>query len=118
MGVTRFVAPGPEVAIATPTRPDDRDADPSGRARVALGHVPGALLVAGKHVPHGRPPRDRVVGGQDRPTRNPEHDVDALCLERAQNGVGAHHSRHPAASLNLSDAIAFTDIRWTLRWSW
>ncbi len=24
MGVTRFVAPGPEVAIATPTRPDAR----------------------------------------------------------------------------------------------
>ena len=71
-----------------------RDADPAGGARVALGHVPGALLVAGEHVAHGRPARDRVVGGQDRAAGDAEHDVDALRLERAQDRVGAEHSRH------------------------
>ena len=42
IGVTRFVAPGPGRG--------ERDADPAGRARVALGHVARALLVAGEHV--------------------------------------------------------------------
>ena len=61
IGVTRFVAPGPGRR--------DRDSDLSGGARVALGHVACALLVAGQHVPHGRAPRDRVVGraGSRRP---------------------------------------------------
>ena len=42
MPVTRFVAPGPEVAM--------RDADLARRARVAVGHVRGALLVADEDV--------------------------------------------------------------------
>ena len=36
-GVTMFVAPGPDVTIATPTLPD--------RARVTRGHEARALLV-------------------------------------------------------------------------
>ena len=55
---------------------------------------PGALLVAGEHVPHGRAARDRVVGRQDRAARDPERDVDALVLERAQDRVGAEHAGH------------------------
>ena len=91
IGVTRFVAPGPEVAKATPTRP--------GRARVALGHVTGALLVAREHVADGRAASDRVVERQDRAAREPEDDVDALGLEGAEDRVGAvhpYHSRPPA----------------------
>ena len=57
MPVVRFVAPGPEVAIATPTLP--------ARARVAVGHVGGALLVAHEDVAD-RVVEHGVVGGQDR----------------------------------------------------
>ena len=42
IGVTRLVAPGPEVAMQTPTRPV--------AARVALGRVAGALLVPHEDV--------------------------------------------------------------------
>ena len=72
IGVTRFVAPGPEVAIATP---------PAGRARVALRHVSGALLVTREDVAHGRPAGHRVVERQDRPAREAEHHVDSFRLE-------------------------------------
>ena len=44
IAVTRFVAPG--------ARGRDRDPDPARGARVALGHVARALLVAGEHVAH------------------------------------------------------------------
>ena len=66
MPVTRLVAPGPEVAIATPTLPR--------RARVAVGHVRGALLVPDQDVAD-RVVEHRVVGGQDRPARIAEDDV-------------------------------------------
>ena len=41
-GVTRFVAAGPEVTIATPGL--------AGHVGVPLGHVAGALLVTHEHV--------------------------------------------------------------------
>ena len=99
IGVTRFVAPGPGRR--------DRDPDLPGRARVALGHVPCALLVAGEHVPHRRAARDRVVGRQDRAARNPEGDVDAFVLERAQDRVRAEHAwllaqRHTSSKCSTS----------------
>ena len=75
----------------------DRDADPSRRARVALRHVPCALLVAGEDVTHGRPARERVVGREDGAAGKPEGDVDPLGLERAEDRVGAVHS-HATAS--------------------
>ena len=56
----------------------DRDADLARGARVALGHVAGALLVPGEHVPDGRSARERVVGRQDRAAGDPEGDFDAL----------------------------------------
>src|SRR6185437_5048393 len=65
--------------------------DASGRARVSLGHVAGALLVPRKHVPHGRAARHRVVERQDRPARHAEHDVHALRFEAAEDRVCAVH---------------------------
>ena len=56
MPVTRLVAPGPDVAIG--------DADAAARARVAVGHVRRALLVAHQHVADGVV-EHRVVGRQD-----------------------------------------------------
>ena len=69
----------------------DRDADAAGGARVALGHVAGALLVPREHVAHGGAARHRVVERQDRAARQPEHHVDALRLERAEDRVCAVH---------------------------
>ena len=72
MPVTRLVAPGPEVAIATPTLPRG--------ARVAVGHVRRALLVADEDVAD-RVLEQRVVGRHDRAARITEHDVDAFADE-------------------------------------
>ena len=83
IGVTRLVAPGPGGG--------ERDAGPARRTCVALGHVARALLVPGEDVAHGRPAGDRVVDRQDRPAGDAEDDLDALGLERAEDGVGAEH---------------------------
>ena len=70
MPVTMLVAPGPGRR--------DRDADLAARARVAVGHVRGALLVAHEHVP------DRIV----------EHRI----VGRKDGAAGvAEHGRHPFA---------------------
>ena len=55
----------------------NRDADPAARARIAVGHVRRALLVAHEHVPD-RIIEHRVVGRQDRAARIPEHVGDAF----------------------------------------
>ena len=55
--VTRLVAPGPDVAMQTPTRPRG--------AGVAVGHVGGALLVADEDVVDGGELSQRVVDGED-----------------------------------------------------
>ncbi len=83
IGVTRFVAPGPEVASTTPTGPRG--------ARVALRHVAGALLVADEDVSHRRAARDRVVDRQDRPAGHAEAHLDALGLHDPEDQVGAEH---------------------------
>ena len=73
-------------------RPGGRhgDADLAGRARVALRHVAGALLVAHQHVLDRRPRRgERVVDREDRPAGDPEADLDAARLERADDGLRA-----------------------------
>ena len=48
--------------------------------RVALGHVPGTLLVAHEDVAD-RGVEQRVVGRQDAAAWEAEHDLDALHLE-------------------------------------
>ena len=78
----------------------ERDADAARRARVALRHVAGALLVAGEHVPDRRAARERVVGRQDRAAGDAEHGLDALRLERAQQSVGAVHPHQTASVRN------------------
>src|SRR5581483_8310505 len=62
------------------------------------GHVAGALLVAGEHVAQRRAARERVVDREDRTPGDPEGDLDALGLERAEDCVGAQHARHVATS--------------------
>jgi hypothetical protein len=66
---------------------------PGSRARVALGHVATAFLVAHEHVldlgvPH------RVVERQDRRARDPEDKLDPLALHHAHCGFGGGHLRH------------------------
>src|SRR5439155_14470877 len=73
------------------TRGRHRNADPAGGARVALGHVAGALLVPRENVPHGGAARHRVVERQDGAARQPEHHVDALGLERAKDRIRSVH---------------------------
>ena len=66
------------------------DADPARGARVALRHVAGALLVAHQHVLDlGSRRGERVVDRKDRPAGDPEADLDAARLERADNGLRA-----------------------------
>ena len=74
IAVTRFVAPGPLVAIATPTCPAG--------AGVALGGVPGRRLVAHQDVAD-RAVVEGVVDRQAGPAGDAEDRVDAGALERA-----------------------------------
>ena len=68
MPVTMFVAPGPEVAMATPTPPPG--------ARVAVSHVRGALFVAHQNVVQlGF--AERVVDGKNRASRVAKNVADA-----------------------------------------
>ena len=76
--MTRFVAPGPDVAA---------HADLAGGGGVTLGRMTGTLLVAHEDVADLGGVHDRVVGGQDGATRNPEHDLDARVLGHAPGSV-------------------------------
>ena len=73
IGVTRLVAPGPEVAMQTPTRP--------GRLRVALGRVTCTLLVPDQDVAQLGRVEQRVVRRQDGPARDAEDDFHPDFLE-------------------------------------
>src|SRR5581483_6781720 len=84
------------------SRRGEGDADAARRASVALGHVPGALLVAGEHVADARAAGDRVVGGEDRAAGYPEGDLDPFRLQGAQDRVGAEHP-HRANSAVVTD---------------
>ena len=75
----------------TRSRGRDGDADAAGSARVALRHVAGALLVPREDVANRRAARERVVGGKDRAAGKSEDDLDALGLQRAEQGIGAVH---------------------------
>src|SRR5439155_4573625 len=58
----------------------DADAGLSGRLRVAVGRVRGALLVSAQDVADRRV-EDRVVEGQDRAAGDAEHHLDTFLLE-------------------------------------
>ena len=65
------------------------DADATGRRRIPLGGVPGALLVAHEDVPHRGGVHQRVVGRQDRAAGDAEDGVDAEVLQRLDQGLRA-----------------------------
>ena len=81
MPVTRFVAPGPDVPMHTPTR--------AGDAGVAVGGVGPALLVADEDVAQLRVVAQDVVERQDHAARVAEEDIDALAKEGLAQDVGA-----------------------------
>ena len=81
IGVTRLVAPGPEVAMQTP--------DLAGHHRVALGGVARALLVPDEDVPDVLGVVERVVRRQDRAAGNAEYDVSPHVLERADQRLSS-----------------------------
>ena len=62
------------------TRCRDRDADSAAGARVAVGHVRGALFVPHQHVTD-RVIEHGVVGGENRAARIPEDRVHAFMDE-------------------------------------
>ena len=62
------------------TRRHQRHAGTAGDVGIALGHVPGALLVAHEDVADRRL-QQRVVGRQDAPAGEPEDDLDRLHLQ-------------------------------------
>src|SRR5262249_45696259 len=62
------------------TRRGDRHADPSACARISVGHMRGALLMANEHV-MDRVLRHRVVRGQNRAAWISEHRRDAVLNE-------------------------------------
>src|SRR5262245_56101458 len=74
--------------------------------REPLGHVAGALLVADEDVADGRVDQ-RVVHGQDRPARQPEHDLGALHLEALDEGLGSRqfHWSSFAWSVRMGAAV-------------
>ena len=84
MPVTRLVAPGPEVAMATPL---------SRRARIAIGGVGGALLMTRQDVMDILVVDEGVVGGKDGPTRVAKYRVHTLASEYFPNQLcsGALH---------------------------
>ena len=81
MAVTRLVAPGPDVAMQTPTL--------SGRHRVALGRVTGPLLVAHQDVADQLALAERIVDRKDGAAGDAEDDLDPDTLQRLHQRLGA-----------------------------
>src|SRR5205823_6249602 len=71
---------------------------------VALGRVPGALLVADQDVPQSRV-EQRVVRGQDRAARDAEDDLRPSRLQTADEGLRSGHLLcHVGAFCRVRDA--------------
>ena len=79
--VTRLVAPGPEVAMQTPTL--------SRGAGVAVGHVGCALLVADEDVVDGGEFSEGVVDGEDGAAGVAEDGGGAFAGEGGPEDFGA-----------------------------
>ena len=90
----------------------NRDADAAARARVAVGHVRRALLVADQHVPD-RKLEHRVVGRQDRAARVAE-DVGHAFAHQAfpQDLCASLSSQLPR---KLQTAIAIAELKFQIR---
>ena len=83
------------------TRGGDGDADLAARARVAVGHVRRALLVADEHVAN-RILQHGVVRGQDRAAGIAEHVLDVQVRERLAEYFGASEL-HSVLACTASD---------------
>lgn len=81
MGVTRFVAPGPDVAMQTPAA--------AGAHRVALRRVTRALLVPDEDVTYVLGVVEGVVGRKDRSARDSEYGLCPCVFEGLHQGLGA-----------------------------
>ena len=66
----------------------------SRRAGVAVGHVRGRLLVAGRDHAYARLVTQRGHDPVDLYARNPEHDLDAFSYERPGEGFSSAHFDH------------------------
>ena len=68
---------------------DEGDAGPPGGARIAVGRVQRALLVAHEDVLHLLLLEERVVDEEDGAPRVAEHELDTLFLQAADGDLGA-----------------------------
>src|SRR5690606_6914546 len=85
----------------------DADTDVAGPgAGVALGHVRGALHMAGKGVGDAAGCLERRVEGVDRRAGNTERVGDALALEDLNCRAGSGHSSHGVLLLRPSDSLS------------
>ena len=82
-----------------------RHAHAAAGAREAVGHVHGALLVPRQDVVDGVV-RHRVVDGQDRAARIPEHVGDALPREALPDDPGAAERRRLGAAAPRASGLA------------
>ena len=102
---------GDDVRGARPAR-HEADAGSPGHARVAVGHMGRALLVAREDVTDGRIV-ERVVDFDDGAAGIPEDHVDALGLEGSDDGARAGHllplvrGRGPGSERRAGDGGAF-----------
>ena len=88
------VQPGDHVGACRSGRAD-ADADVAGdRSGVALGHVRGALDVAGEDMADAAVVLHRRVERVDRGAREAEDGVDALLLQDGDCGVDGAHAWH------------------------
>lgn len=98
MPVSRLVAPGPDVATQTPTRPETRAYPDAG--------VGGVLLGPHQHMVE-RTADERVVKRADRRPGIPKQGVDSLQLQALDHSRSSrHHGERPPFRENTSLNIA------------
>src|SRR5690606_22918935 len=85
-------------------------------AGVALGHVRGALHMAGEGVGDAAGCLERRVEGVDRRAGNAERVGDALALEDLNCRAGSGHSSHGVLLLRPSDSHSRRARGELLRW--
>ena len=92
------------------TRGRDGHADAAARARIAVGHVRGALLVADQHVPD-RVLEHRVVGGQNRAAGVAEDVGHALTDETLPQNLRTGQLLSSSSVRNRSHVLSTGSLR-------